>query len=130
MWCLLIQLKTVVSYHGLCYLEINLLSGVFVFGLLFLFAWHCFGCFGCLSFLGFLVFRGSAVSGFSGVDCLGCVCFWLYSRGFSLSLSPTGAGMTGPLSGSVSDRESVENTTSVWGVLVCLCVVVAVCRLC
>ena len=63
------------------------------------------------------MFRGFAVSGFSGVDCLGCVCFWLYSRGFSLSLSPIGAGVTGPLSGPVSDRESVGRIRLCVGVL-------------
>ena len=49
----------------------------------------------------------------SGVGCLGVSGVWLfwgvavvgeYSRGCSLSLSPIGAGMTGPLSGPVSDR--------------------------
>ena len=63
-----------------------------------------FGCFG-----------GRLFGGFRG--CLGCGRLWEHSRGFSLSLSPIGAGVTGPLSGPVSDRESVGRIRLCVGVL-------------
>ena len=68
-------------------------------------------------FFGFLVVSGVGCLGVSGVGCLGCGRLWEHSRGFSLSLSPIGAGVTGPLSGPVSDRESVGRIRLCVGVL-------------
>ena len=77
----------------------------------------CFRCFGCFGVFRFLVVSGVGCLGISGVGCLGCGRFWEHSRGFSLSLSPIGAGVTGPLSGPVSDRESVGRIRLCVGVL-------------
>ena len=69
-------------------------------------------------FFGFVLFQVLVVWGFQGLIVWSVAVFGEYSRGCSLSLSPIGAGMTGPLSGPVSDHESVRRIrlcVGVWG---------------
>ena len=83
----------------------------------FVFDRNLFQVFQVFGFFEFLVVLGFGCLGVSGVGCLGCGRLWEHSRGFSLSLSPIGAGVTGPLSGPVSDRESVGRIRLCVGVL-------------
>ena len=75
----------------------------------------CFRCFGCFGVFKFLVVSGVGCLGVSGVG-WGVAVFGS-TLGGSLSLSPIGAGVTGPLSGPVSDRESVGRIRLCVGVL-------------
>ena len=108
-------------------------SYVFWFWVLMFFGFdrNLFQVFRVYEFFGFVLFQGLVVWGFQGLIVWGVAVFGEYSRGCSLSLSPIGAGMTGPLSGPVSDRESVRRRLlRDWRELVGQCCFECLCGVC